>query len=319
MKKMKKVHFVIIIRMNKNLIYSIILLLSIFLSENTFCQDECLLKHKADSLYLAQDYYGAINGYKQKQSRLYDNYYMIAVCFCALNMPDSTEFYFDRAIKHNFYYKKGSSLNSDTYLSCIQGNKMLDTLVKSNYENRYKNIDEDLKNEFLHRKIIDQKVRHHEDLDSLCGVYRITNEKLFFFIDSLNMVFLDSVIKKIERWPGIDFIGNEGDDAAWVIAQHADNFIDFQEKCYRLLEDAYDNNNTASTNIPYLYDRIMINKGLKQRYATQMRVIDNKVIFINLEDNDEHYIDHLRHCYNLQPLKLYKQDLEKRFLQNEEK
>lgn len=109
--------------------------------------------------------------------------------------------------------------------------------------------------------------------------------------DSLQVIFLDSIINRYGFWPGLDMVGWEGDEAAWLIAQHADDFVEFQEKCFALLLKSDQLENTNPHNVAYLYDRIQINKGGKQRYGTQMRVVDNKVIFINLEDerNVEYY------------------------------
>lgn len=298
--------------MNKTIMF--FLCFFILSSMSLFCQDDCMQKFKADSLLKYSNYENAINIYKERNTRLCDNYYMIAISYCKLNMSDSAEFYFNKAIEHNFYYNMGTSLDSDKYLSCLHNNNKLDSLVQNNYQKMFANINEELRKEFLHRQVIDQKVRHNEDLDSLSKVYNVDISKNLSFIDSINMVFLDSVLKVYGQWVGINILGYAGDRAAWLIAQHADNFVNFQEKCYNLLLEAYEKNNTISTNLPYLYDRIMINKGLKQRYATQIRIIDNQVIFINLENEDEYYIAKLRHCYGLISSNDYKKELERRFL-----
>ena len=129
--------------------------------------------------------------------------------------------------------------------------------------------------------------------------------------DSLLQVFLDSVITRYGCWPGYHLVGEEGDRAAWFIVQHADRNIAFQEKCLPLLAEAFKQENTNPHNVAYLYDRIMINKGLKQRYATQMRIMEGKVVFINLED--ESRVDYYRKCFDLPPLTFYKKELEERY------
>jgi pentatricopeptide repeat protein len=307
--------------MNRTKIYSAIIFL-LFLFNNIWGQDDCLLKYKADSLFQKQEYSEAINTYKQRQSRLCINYYMIAACFCKLEMTDSAEYYLQKAMENKFYYDARSrywnitNLNSDTSLPCLNNNSRLDSLIENNYLKMFANINEELKNKFLWRMDIDQKVRRHEATDSLCKVYGVSKERIWSFVDSINMVFLDSVMQAIGRWPGMDFIGYGGDHAAWLIAQHADNFVEFQEKCYSLLLEAYENNNTDHTNIPYLYDRIMINKGLKQRYGTQQGLVDGKYKFINLENEDEEYINKLRRCYRLGTLQEYRKQLDEKFSPN---
>jgi hypothetical protein len=295
-----------------------------FFSKTVCCQDvcfDCLLKHKADSLFLKQKYYEAIRIYKQRQSQLYNNYYMIAVNFCQLDLKDSAEYYLQKAIENNFYYNdsfkynKIENLNSDKNLPCLHNNSKLDSLLQKNYNKMNENIDENLRKEFLFREKLDQNVRHNVNIDTLSKFYNIAEYHIPEFIDSINMLFLDSVIQVIKKWPGIDIIGRDGDKSAWLFAQHADNFVEFQGKCYKYIEAASEYNNTALTNVAYLYDRIMINKGLKQRFATQIRIIDNKVVFIDLENDNEIYLDILRNCYRLSPLKDYKNGLENKFIE----
>ena len=300
--------------------FGILFCLLSILPINLYCQDDCLLKYQAGLLFSERNYTEAIETYKQMQSQQYNKYYNISVCFCILELRDSAEYYLQKAIDHNFYYPEHfrynniTNLASDKNLSCLSNNRKLDSLLNENYEKMNANINKELQEKFVQRLVIDQKVRHQEDYDSLCNVYNVKKDYLCKFIDSINMEFLDSVINVYGKWTGINFIGQKGDHAAWIIAQHADYFIDFQEKCYTLILEAYEKNNTDYTNIPYLYDRIMINKNLKQRYGTQMRFIDDKVVFINIENEDENYVNMLRTCYRLGSLKDYKEILEKKYV-----
>ena len=298
----------------------LLLTFSLTIPINLYCQDDCLLKYQAGLLFSEQNYTEAIKTYKKMQSQQYNKYYYIAVCFCNLDLKDSAEYYLQKAIDHNFYYDEYFSyhnienLDSDKNLSCLHSNSKLDSSLNKNNRRMYSNMNEKLKTEFLHRKEIDQNILNDFYKDSIyvSGLYKVkTAIEAFLRVRELNVIFLDSVLNVYGKWVGRDIVGKDGDNAAWLIAQHADEFVDFQEKCYKFLLEAYENNTTDYNNIPYLYDRIMINKDLKQRYGTQIRIIDDKVVFINLENDDENYIDILRSCYRLSSLKNYKKSFEK--------
>ncbi|MDR2836071.1 MAG: hypothetical protein LBV69_07765 [Bacteroidales bacterium] len=122
-------------------------------SKKLCCQDDCSLRYKADSLYLKQNYYEAIKIYKQRQEKLYYNYYMLAVCFCKLELKDSAEYYLQKAVENNFYYNETfyynniKNLDSDKRLSCLYNNSKLDSLLQRNYNKMNENIDENLRKE----------------------------------------------------------------------------------------------------------------------------------------------------------------------------
>ena len=70
-------------------------------------------------------------------------------------------------------------------------------------------------------------------------------------------------------WPDDDVVGKDGCDAAWILVQHADHDVEFQEQCYGLLEQAVERDRARRTHLAYLYDRIAVNRGQLQRFGTQ--------------------------------------------------
>lgn len=288
---------------------------------NVYSQEYCYEKFVADSLSDKGLYDEAIIQYRQIDTKNSNriNSYKIAVCFCKKNELDSAAVYFGYALKQGFYYNWEKGMDSDSALFCLKKHPNYGSLsksVESNRINAIKNIDSTLYKQFIYRKERDQYYRNFTRLDSLkqlkdSTVYiNFLNEERES--DKMNRSFLDSVIQISGSWPGYEQIGRGGDNAAWLIAQHADDDIIFQEKCLELLENALQNFNTNPHNVAYLYDRIMINKGLQQRFATQMRIIEGKVVFINLEDDKN--VEYYRKCYNLPSLASYKKMLEKRYV-----
>lgn len=71
-------------------------------------------------------------------------------------------------------------------------------------------------------------------------------------------------------WPTIGLVGEDGEDAAWTIAQHSDLDPKFQAKALKLLRKAVADDQASLGNLAYLEDRVAVGKGEPQRYGTQV-------------------------------------------------
>lgn len=87
-------------------------------------------------------------------------------------------------------------------------------------------------------------------------------------------------------WPTIKAVGKKGSNSAWLLVQHADRDPIFQWECLQLLEKALAQNEVDSVNYAFLYDRVQIAWGKKQRFATQTNTNDytNTPFFQPIED-----------------------------------
>ena len=279
----------------------------------TFGQEEYILRQEADSLMMYRGFEKAIEKYKQSENlrENRENNYRIAICFCYLGEIDSAGYYYDKALSKK-YYSGYYKLPEDPNLQCLKEHSdykrfvyLADTL---NYKKTFTIVDSNLFKEVMRRKGLDQYVRNKriteyikdENLDGL----------VWAEVDSLNMLFLDSLLNVFQKWPGYDILGEEGDRALWLFAQHSDNFVEFQEKCYKYLLEAEREHNITPNHIAYLYDRIRINKGLKQRFGTQNTSTTDTVVIGNLED--EKNVDAYRNYYRLPPLSEYIKALQER-------
>src|SRR5437879_4451290 len=70
-------------------------------------------------------------------------------------------------------------------------------------------------------------------------------------------------------WPGRSLVGEDGADAAWLIAQHSDHDPAFQRECLDLLQVAVDRGEASRSNLAYLTDRVLLRERGKQIYGTQ--------------------------------------------------
>lgn len=71
-------------------------------------------------------------------------------------------------------------------------------------------------------------------------------------------------------WPGFDLVGEDGAEAAWVIAQHADDQPDFQAEALALLTAAVAAGQASPGDLAYLTDRVAVNEDRPQTYGTQV-------------------------------------------------
>lgn len=71
-------------------------------------------------------------------------------------------------------------------------------------------------------------------------------------------------------WPTFDLVGEDGEDAAWAIAQHSDLDVDAQRCALAHLRVAVEAGQGSPGNLAYLEDRIHAAAGEAQRYGTQV-------------------------------------------------
>ena len=79
---------------------------------------------------------------------------------------------------------------------------------------------------------------------------------------------LDTIIGA-SGWPTAQEVGDDGAEAAWLIAQHAIGLPDFQRKCFALLQAEVAAGQAPSWQMAMMCDRIRIYEGRLQLYGTQ--------------------------------------------------
>jgi hypothetical protein len=108
-------------------------------------------------------------------------------------------------------------------------------------------------------------------------------------------------------WPGHDLVGEDGASAAWLIAQHSDLDVDFQERALELMREAVEEGQADRSELAYLEDRVALNRGRPQTYGTQIGCVDGRAEPADLADPDR--VDELREEAGLQPLDDYLAEL----------
>lgn len=108
-------------------------------------------------------------------------------------------------------------------------------------------------------------------------------------------------------WPTQSLVGVDGATAAWVIAQHSDQDVDFQERALELMREAVEDGEGDPTELAYLEDRVATNRGEPQIYGTQIGCVDGEAVPGQLADEEN--VDERRAEAGLQPLAEYLAEL----------
>ena len=105
-------------------------------------------------------------------------------------------------------------------------------------------------------------------------------------------------------WPGRGLVGDEGAEHAWLIAQHADRQLDSQRMFLAALVRAVDAGDAPARHAAYLSDRVAVNEGRPQTYATQVAGMkDGEAVPWPIENPDR--VDERRVSVGLPPLSEY--------------
>jgi len=87
-------------------------------------------------------------------------------------------------------------------------------------------------------------------------------------IDTESRTFIKRMI--IEHgWPSYDMVGEDGANAAWLLAQHADAEPEVQEQVLGLMEPLVDQGQASGARFAMLTDRVLSGRREPQVYGTQ--------------------------------------------------
>jgi hypothetical protein len=161
-------------------------------------------------------------------------------------------------------------------------------------------IDAKLRAELLARREEDQRIRK-----AVVGSGgRLTPEQRAEWerIDEANTTWLNDLVDA-RGWPGKSLVGEDGADAAWLFAQHADRHPPLQRKFLDLLRAAVAAGEASATDLAYMEDRIRVAEGRPQLYGTQFTGVVVRYEPFPIED--EEHVDERRASVGLGPLADY--------------
>jgi hypothetical protein len=102
-------------------------------------------------------------------------------------------------------------------------------------------------------------------------------------------------------WPGASLVGEDGEEAAWLIVQHAIGEPDFMRLSLRLLHRAVERGEAPAWQATMLEDRIRTLEGRPQLFATQLEP-DQEGRLRPCRTEDPDGVEERRRAVGLEPL-----------------
>ncbi|ATB46215.1 DUF6624 domain-containing protein [Corallococcus macrosporus] len=187
----------------------------------------------------------------------------------------------ERAVEEGFNDAKHLQKDSDLdNVRSLPGYAALEQRVVAAEAEQYVAADPALRDELLKRMEEDQAVRNALAASNFQD--EAARAKLRE-VDARNTTWLKGVIAK-QGWPGSALVGPRASFAAWLLVQHADQDVAFQSEVLPMLEQAVARGEGSAKELAYLTDRVLVNTGKPQRYATQLEEVDGKTVPRTLED-----------------------------------
>jgi hypothetical protein len=106
-------------------------------------------------------------------------------------------------------------------------------------------------------------------------------------------------------WPSIADIGKDGQNNLWLVVQHADGDVLFQQEALAAMTRLKQAGALNLENYAFLYDRVQCNLNYKQLYGTQVLWTGNGRASGFRPIVQEHLVDQRRRKMGLLPLQLY--------------
>lgn len=121
-------------------------------------------------------------------------------------------------------------------------------------------------------------------------------------IDSANTTWLKAVVAR-RGWPGRSMVGVEASNAAFLIVQHAVHDSAFQARALSLMERGVATGEVRGADVAMLADRVAVHRGQPQRYGTQARLLDGRLVLDPIADSA--HVDERRAALGMPPLAEY--------------
>ncbi|MFC4162453.1 DUF6624 domain-containing protein [Epilithonimonas zeae] len=114
----------------------------------------------------------------------------------------------------------------------------------------------------------DQKLRYKKSQNTDENLAKTIDQQINE-ADSFNLIQSKKIIKQY-GWPKMSEIGKDGQNNLWLIVQHADQDVLFQNEALSEMEKLIGTKELNMENYVFLYDRVQCNLNYKQLYGTQV-------------------------------------------------
>jgi hypothetical protein len=165
-------------------------------------------------------------------------------------------------------------------------------------------VDEELRLELLARREEDQRIRHLAAAQADPDTGRLPDDlgEEWQSIDDNNTRWLADLLTS-RGWPGLTLVGEQAAQAAWLLAQHADQDPIQQRAFLDALRTAVTQGEASAAHLAYLEDRVRVNAGQPQLYGTQFTITDGTLRPCPIEEPGQ--LDERRAQAGLEPFADY--------------
>jgi len=228
-------------------------------------------------------------------------HYDAACCYALDGRLDAALTSLDAAFDAGYW--DADNITTDADLQAVRANAQWPTIearAKANFAAFEKSLrDPALRKELLAMAERDQKARAAiTSADDKAGIEAAAD------VDRQTTARMKEIVTK-QGWPGKSMVGVDGANAAWLLVQHADAAPVFQKECLEKMEPLVKSGEVSGKDFAYLWDRVAVNAGKKQRYGTQFEGEE----LAPLEDPDT--VDERRKSVGLGTLAEYKELVKK--------
>jgi hypothetical protein len=275
------------------------------ISTAQYCDPQyALQKNRYDSLYSARDFYGAmLAGEKALRHCLNCNnpedHYAIAAAAALAGEKDLAFRQLNIATEKG--YARIDHLAQDPDFRTLASDDRWNDMLRKISENAVllqEAYMPELAAELEEILRLDQSVRQEETSDSL------SDERLrqMMMTDSINLVKVIRILDE-HGWPGPEQVGREGNQAVFLVIQHADRST--QEKYLPVMREAVKYGQAEFSELAMLEDRVLMNQGKKQIYGSQIGFNEEtgNLYVVPVEDPD--HLDERRACAGMVPMAEY--------------
>ncbi|SHE85708.1 DUF6624 domain-containing protein [Pedobacter caeni] len=235
------------------------------------------------------------------------NAYKAAGVYALARQQEKAFHYLDISIKKG--WTEADWLASDPYFENLRSKfrKDWDLVIKAAYEGE-RNYEGSLKHPQLRKKINlltlnDQRLRYARIQATNKEEQRTIDEQIHQS-DRDNLEEVKKILKEY-GWPKLSDIGRDGQNNLWLMVQHADHDVSFQQYALGLMEQIKHSGQLTMENYAFLYDRVKCNLNYKQSYGTQVNWSGNGKAAGFRRIAGESEVDQRRKLLGLPPLYIY--------------
>jgi hypothetical protein len=172
-------------------------------------------------------------------------------------------------------------------------------------------VDETLREQLLARRAEDQRIRRAASEGADPDTGRLPNGigERWQEIDDDNSRWLTDLLAT-RGWPRRTLVGDDGAQAAWLIAQHADQHPDEQRAFLDALRRAVTDGEASASHLAFLEDRVRVNAGQSQLFGTQFTSVGGRLMPHPIDDPER--LDDRRKQMGLEPFADYEARIRER-------